>query len=217
METTTDTLYSFKELSDEAKQKALDSMRERIASWDIEDNFRDFEGCFERFKQITGVTINWELWQNRVWLSADYYHSYWHEPLLAYTGYGFYTPDIKLNTLKGKLLQRWIRDFIEIEFIIPKTYHNFSRKIERVSKVNFWKRDNIKPSGFWLDEELYEPFLYYLAHPDETTTFEDLLDEALSDLKRSINKVLDDCYSDVNIESQLIEGDCEFYEDGQVA
>ncbi len=212
--TTTTTLYSFNELSDKAKQTAIEDYSSRWHEYAWSD---DYVKTLETFASQFPVRIR----DYQVSPYADSYIS------LAFTDdehedmcgarlrahlLTHYFDALYEGKYYGKLVDTY-PDGTKIEK--SKEYPIGKRHVKRHSKVMF---DKANPTGFCADYDVRKPIYEFLANGnDTTTTFGELMYSCASALKMAW--CADMAYQDSAeyLAEELIANDYEFTSDGKLA
>jgi hypothetical protein len=214
MRTITKEVYTFDELNDEAKQRAIDSERERIAADAIEWTSEDYRGSLDAFEKYFDVDVRLGDDHGNTFATADWYGRRGY----TRTAYEVYENgewrDIDLRDISGKLLQRYLRHALaDLQHRKIYTKWNGEEHKERKSRIMYYTED-CSLSGLYSDYELLKPFRDYMAHPDDTTTYEDLVDAALNGFTSEWNRDCEYHYGDEYVSTELSERECEFLADG---
>lgn len=209
MRTIETNVYKFEELSDEAKQKAIE--------WYRQGNYEDFpfqsevNAAFEKFADIFNVS-NYEI---------DYLQPYRNEYKLNFDDDVLNLSGIRLlkylwnnygNYLfKGEYYSLWSKtDFPYNE------YHKkpFPKLKTRRSKV--LKDDSCVLTGVCYDNSILQPIYDFLKKPSDIT-FEELIGECISSLCSDVGKELEWRNEDEQIIEEIIVNEYEFDKDGELA
>ncbi|MGB1317422.1 MAG: hypothetical protein ACPG5W_04425 [Flavobacteriales bacterium] len=207
MRTVTTTLFSFNELSEEAKQTAIESIRnegiETCHYW------QEARNSVEQFHDEVGTRSG-----NRSWLDINTGHI--EDSILELSG----------NRLRTYLINNFGQLFYERKYRTsfskeqrPATHP--MRKIEKWKDGTYWitHRSNFLTesccplTGVCYDEDLIEPLKKFIQKPDERT-FEDLLTECIESLRTSLENEDDYRASDEGITEDIEANDFEFEQDG---
>lgn len=196
MRTKTIKLYQFSELSEKAQQTAIDAYRTR-QEWFGGDE------CVTSLKAFcTRVGINLRDWSlgdrsNVSWefdaidcyrWSEDWFHS-------ADTGHDG-------SHMKGVRLWKWLMN------------DNWTFTAKEIKDAH---QGGCLLTGMWSDNPFFDAFARFLERPDQTTTFDDLLQEAKADFESACNQDCEYCFSDECIRESIEANDPEFTEEGQLA
>lgn len=201
MRTITKNLYSFSELSDDAKQNAIQNYRNgMIFAWQD-----------EIINTICAIA-------KAIYCDYDYY---------SYDGITYtvsFTPNDWDDNLDLKGVRAWA--YIENNFITPfekpKTYwlnhclytdgrKNWSRK-SKINK-NIW---NCVFTGYCADDCYYWAWEDWKKHFTKNSTVRDFIDAVADALSKEWSNDNEYQYSDEGIIENLINTEYEFYEDGEI-
>jgi hypothetical protein len=208
MRTVTTTLYSFDELSEEAKQTAIENFRgggvETSYYWD------EARESVKEFHDIIGTKEG-----NSSWLDIQTGHI--EDDILQLSG-------VRLRTYL-------INNFPELFY--ERKYRTSFSKDERPSTHPMRSTKNRKDGTFWIkhhsnfltesccpltgvcyDEDILDPLKAFIKQPD-SRTFEDLLSETMESLRISLEKEDDYRNSDEAIQEDIEANDYEYTEYGQ--
>lgn len=207
-------VYKFEELSDEAKKNAVEKMREELAelnsdsiNGDYRRTLREFEKRFGLYRveiDESGYSIQWSgLYADEFVFSYDEKKD---EP-------------IYLRKLHGKLLWRYLQNnifpLVDHKKYYLWNYHTKDHKIKtRTSRITYSGDASYGLTGCWCDEPLIKPFTEWIKHPDDTTTYEDLVKAACDGFSKQWMKDVEYGFSDEYVTEELSERDLEFCEDG---
>jgi hypothetical protein len=214
-ETTTRTLYTFDELSEDAKEKAIEHYGEQ--GIDTSHYWNEAHESVKGFHQMFGSEEG-----RRSWLDIDTGRI--EDQVLELSG----------QRLRTYLLNNFERAFYERKYIgHSKDGHRSEEKPKghrmvvairkdykgnwyRVFRSNFLVESCCPLTGVCYDEDLLKPFKEFMEKPDHRS-FEDLLTEAVESLRISLEN--EDEYRDSNeaISETLRSNECEFLEDGTPA
>lgn len=214
-------LYSFEELSEEAKETAIQNYRNK--GIDTSHYWNDAHKSVQEFHKVFGTTEG-----NRSWLE-------------------FYTGHIEDNILelKGLRLRTYLINNFGSQIFTPKylktgerTHNEPGRhRMRRIRKTDYDPQNkgkyysqyysNIQKStddcpftGVCYDYDLLNPFYQFINNYRNTPsadyqTFEDLIKEAFEGLEKSLKDEDEYRYSDEGITEEILAGDYEFTEDGE--
>lgn len=189
-------LYNFDELSEQAKEKAIENRREYLAEhndfaeWAIDDCFL-FEPNHKEMVELFGDNYDFQLFKNTrkdIWFSAD------REWYLDCTSAMQVTDDEKLY--------RWLG--ITDEFLLQKISYNIYTPMgrNRSTTIEFYFDDDFDAPT---DEELR------VIH-----NAKDKFDSHIDDILRRIESDIEYQFSDESIIEDLICNEYEFTEDGNI-
>ncbi len=213
------TLYSYSELSEEAKEKAYQE-------WSSNDHYGWYD---ENDKSIKGFAklfpiklTEWGYGGNRSdGVSYRFEHDYFD----------------KIRNMSGRRLAKWLWNNVADEIFTGKYFGAFSRPISeprifhkklKHSKLShperhYYQYYGIRKevscpfSGMMVDTSLLNPLVKFMGAPDPSTTFKDLLDECFE-------QWVSDCTTDVEYSSSeeafkdaVENNEYEFNQDGTFA
>ncbi len=200
-------VFTFNELSDTAKQKAVECYRAYRGGDDF--YFSEYKACLEAFAEDIGININnWSYGLDGCTVDFD-----------------FGELEI-LNTITGARAYAWVVNNVKGLRPGPRVYavsrevnrHGFTRNeriVKRVSRV-YSADDYCNYTGVWCDEYLLQPFREFLVKPDSRSV-EDLIKEAIDSYCCALHDDLEFRESDESLTEELINGDSpEFFENGTI-
>lgn len=200
-------LFTYNELSDAAKQKAVESFRDYRSGDDFD--YSEYKASLAAFADDIGITINdWSYGLDGCTVSFDF-------------------GDLEgLDTMTGARAYAWIVNNVKGLRPGPRVYyktrevnrHGFTRNERIVKYVSGVYRadDCCNYTGVFCDENLMQPFREFLLKPD-SRTIEDLIREAIDNYCSTLQDDLDYRESDEFLTEELINGDTpEFFENGTI-
>lgn len=208
-------IYKFNELSESAKQKAINDFRDKGIETDF--IYSDAENTVNAFCAAFNVKTG-----RHSWLECSLNHI--EDNILNLNGLRlrkYILNNFGSSLYKGKYLNSF---FSETE---PKIWHPL-----RSYKKTFSRREN--KNGFWItyrsrmffekscnltgvcyDDDIMQPIYNFLElRTFDGTTFEDLIEECFSSLKNSIEKEIEYRESDEAITEDIEANDYDFLENG---
>ena len=218
MRTITKTLYKFEELSEEGKQKAIEKWREvsygnNEAQW----IYDEAHGSVKEFLSIFPVETS---------------RNSWLEP-------SFQKTDDNLMELSGLRLRKWFinnayewitkRKYLKhfndhkIGSNLPffrknKDYNNGNKSCFVYSRIE--RERSCVLTGICYDDDLLRPLYKFLEYKDPENmnyyTFEDIIRDCFSGLKKSLEAEEEYIYSDEGIAETIKANEYEFYENGSL-
>lgn len=200
-------VYKFEELSDKAKQKALDHYRSR--------GYDDGHGA-EIIDSVKALCKIFELETGRRYSDLQWDHL--GSDILELKGTRLATyiwNNYKSDLFKGKYYGKLVDTFKDGTTIpVSKAHPIGKRHVKRYSKIIL---DNCCVlTGMCWDDDILEPVYNFLECPDKSTTLEDLF----RDIEFAIGKAFEDDEDWVNSDeyiTDIFEGnDYEFKEDGTI-
>lgn len=181
MKTINLTLYSFDELSKEVQKEIINRERWNIMGQCMEGLSSDYHNSLEQFEKAFFIKCkDWEV---------NYCNYFFDFDITKVEAFGWKNNSIELETLSGKLLQRFIRNntmqHLEKDKYYGKlkgVYPNYQH-IKRYSRI--FKEVNCPLTGCCYDMDLLDPILKYNASPDQSTNYRKLIKECLDSFFKS--------------------------------
>lgn len=200
-------VFTFNELSDTAKKKAVECYRAYRGGDDF--YFSEYNASLEAFADDIGININnWSYGLDCCTVDFDF-------------------GELEmLNTITGARAYAWIVNNVKGLRPGPRVYavsrevnsHGCIRNeriVKRVSRV-YRADDCCNYTGVCCDEDLMKPFREFLLKPDSRSV-EDLIKEAIDSYCCALHDELEYHESDEFITEELINGDTpEFFENGTI-
>lgn len=184
MKTINLTLYSFDELSEEVQKQIINRERWNIMEQCMEGFSTDYHHSLKQFEKVFFIKCkDWEV---------NYCNFYFHFEIKKEEAFEWKHDYVELETLSGKLLQRFIRNNIMQHIEKGKYYgkligvHPNYQHIVRHSKI--FKEINCPLTGYCYDMDLLEPILKYMAAPDPATNYRELIKKCLNCFFKSWHK-----------------------------
>lgn len=200
-------VFTFNELSETAKQKAVECFRAYRSGDDFD--YSEYKASLEAFAEDIGISINdWSYGLDGCTVSFD-----------------FGNLD-GLDTMTGARAYAWIVNNVDGLRPGPRVRtvsrevnsHGFTRTeriVKYVSSV-YNADDCCNYTGVFCDKNLMKPFREFLLKPDSRTV-EDLIKEAIDNYCSTLQDDLDYRESDEFLTEELINGDTpEFFENGTI-
>lgn len=204
-------LYKFEELSDKAKEKAIEDWRVINTDYAWTSEVRQ---SLEKFAMIFPVRIkDWSYGGRGEGVYFEMTTNYdeidemsgWR---LATYIWNNYRGDIFKRKYYGKLTETF-KDGSPIP--TSKEHPTGYRHVRKDSNI-FIENDCVL-TGTWIDNIILGPVYKFLAKPDDTT-FKDLLEDCFNEWVKGANENIEDQNSDDYITDMLISNEYEFREDG---
>ena len=209
-ETITRTVYSFDELSEEAKETAINNYRGD--GIDTSHNWVEASKSVKAFHNVFGSREGYSSW-------LDINTENIEDAISELSG----------QRLRTYLLNNFGEAFYERKYLksgaveVAPAKHRM-RKIEVAANGAIWVKylsnflveSSCPFTGVCWDENLLDPFKAFIKNPD-SRTFEDLLGEAVESLQNCLEKEGEYRNSDEAITEWLSDGDDEYTEDGEQA
>lgn len=200
-------VFTFNELSDTAKKKAVECYRAYRGGDDF--YFPEYNASLEAFADDIGININnWSYGLDCCTVDFDFGEL---EMLNAITGARAYTWIV--NNVKG--LRPGPRVYTVSREVNRHGFTRNERIVKRVSRV-YRADDCCNYTGVCCDEDLLQPFREFLVKPDSRSV-EDLINEAIDSYCRALQADLEYQESDEFLTEELTNGDTpEFFENGTI-
>jgi hypothetical protein len=203
-------LYSFEELSEEAKQVAIKKFRGD--GIDISHCYDDAHESVKKFHEMFGSEEGY-----RSWLDVRTGHI--DDNILELSGNRLRT--YLINNFPSAFYERKYRKHGKNREEKPK-YHRLIAKVNTtrdgkfypVYRSNFETESSCPFTGACYDEYLLFPFKEFIKAPDNRD-FEDILNEAVGSLAKSLEDEQEYRDSDESIIEELSSNDCEYTEEGE--
>lgn len=183
-------LYSFDELSEDAKKNVIETRR------------------YDIYERLCDSTDDW--YSNSVKAFCDEFGIRIKRDNVGYPGTfvdyefedGEIYPNIYAEEVTGRLLWRYLMKHYD-DMVKPKTYYGVYK--------------GFSLTGTYSDWDLLKPIVEWLHHPDKDTSLSELLQECLDAEYSAWEDERDKNYEDESIENELSEiDDTEYCEDGSV-
>jgi hypothetical protein len=195
-------VFSFEELNEDAKEKAINNFRE--TNYLYEYPWQD-EG-YQSLKDFCSTMD--------IKLNSAYYSQY------SDVDYSTSKIDDDILILKGKRLVAYIHNNFYSLLFEPKRYFKNGSIWDKKNKVRKSRIQKVQTScpftGYCLDDDLLQPFREYGKSIPLSVDFEDLLAMCISEWEKSVSSEVEYLLSDEFITTELIELDYEFTEDGEL-
>lgn len=214
-------VYSFDELSEESKEKAINHFRES----NQEDPWFVLEAnaTFEKFANIFGIN----------WYQIDYEEPYRNEYRLTF--------DDNILELSGLRLAKWIynnyssylftRKYLKHGELLdnpPKFQHPMQRVKQITSKCpnqgkysisyysNIQKSDDCVLTGVCYDIDILKPIYEFLDNPKKNIDIKTLINDCIYSLCHSVSSEIEYRNSDECITEEIKVNEYEFLENGEL-
>nr|DAG19518.1 MAG TPA: hypothetical protein [Caudoviricetes sp.] len=200
-------VFTFNELSDAAKEKAVECFRSYRSGYDFD--YSEYKASLEAFAEDIGITIkDWSYGLDGCTVRFDFGDQ---EGLDTMTGARAYTWIV--NNVKG--LRPGPRVYTISREVNRHGFTRNERIVKRVSGV-YRADDCCNYTGVFCDENLMQPFREFLSKPDNRT-IADLINEAIDSYCSSLQADLEYQESDEFLTEELVNGDTpEFFENGTI-
>lgn len=193
-------IYTYEELSKEAKEKAFhDFCCDDDYPWG-EDN----KTTLEEFEKIFPIcNVNWE-YGNRVYFNMDM------------------DADTEIKELSGIRLLKYLwnnysNKLYKGKYYSTKGYYDLNKKYHykyRYSKVI--KDTSCVLTGYYMDDIILDPIYKFMSNPSENITFYDLMQKCLNSWVNACNEDFDSYYSEENFKELCEANEWEFLSDGKM-
>jgi hypothetical protein len=202
-------LYSFDELSEEAKEKAINKFRD--AEYNTTPYFVDeANDSFEKFAHIFSVD----------WRNIDYEEPYRNEyninmddNILTLSGQRLATyiwNNFKKQLFKGKYYSLWSKKDITYKY-----YHE-GYPVLKTRYSHIFLDNCCVLTGICYDDDLLKPIYDFLDKPNDRIDFETLLNDCVYSLCHSVSMEIDYQFSDKAITETIRINEYQFTEDGGI-
>lgn len=181
MKTVNITLYTFDDLSEDVQKEIIESERWNIMDACMDAYGTDYRASLKEFEEL--INVRCTSW------SVNYCTFFYRFQVHKEEAFEWRRTDnsdydyIKLSSLKGKLLMRYLQSYILPYIIKGKyfgklvgTYPN-AKHFKRYSKV--LRECSCPMTGAIYDHYLLDPILQYIQKPDESMTYRHLIDMCL--------------------------------------
>lgn len=212
-------LYSFNELSVDAKKNVIETRRDDVYEW-LNDSTDDWYSCsVKAFCDEFGIRIK----RDNVGYPGTFV-DYEFKDDEIYT-------DIYAEDVTGRLLWRYLMQHYD-DMVKPKTYygpfHEWNPEEQRYNVTTHTSHvvydanysgiyEGFSLTGAYSDWDLLKPIVEWLHHPDKDTSLSELLQECLDAEYSAWEDERDKNYEDESIEEELSQiDDTEYCEDGSV-
>jgi hypothetical protein len=198
MKTIEISLFKFSELSGPAQQKAIDKWR------NDEQNYQPFyiddaNNSFEEFAKLFNIK----------WRSIDYQETYRND-------YSFSNVDDNVRQLSGQRLATWLWNNHKTDLFKGKIYWTNGYHKKRVSRIIIDEPYNhCVLTGVCYDNDVLGPIYDFMNKPTNDD-FEDLINDCIHSLCKSVSDEIDYNNSDEAITENLIANDYDFTEEGEM-
>jgi hypothetical protein len=195
--TTTTDVYTFAELSEESKEKAIENYRNKGYEPDWQSENID---TLNKFAEIFPVKIkNWE------------YGSYRGD------GVSFeFTADSDIEELTGQRLATYLWNNYKSYLYKGKYYsiHKNGKYYSRHSKIQL--EHSCVLTGYCMDDDILQPIYDFMSKPDKRTDFKELMADCFHAWIKACNEDIEYQNSDEHIKEELEINNYEFTENGEI-
>lgn len=205
--------YSFDELSEEAREKAINKYRDNMYNY-TPHFIEEANDTFEKFADLFGIR----------WSNIDYCEPYRNEYHLTF--------DDNIISLSGQRLATYIwnnykNDLFKRKFLKSfdghKNHKNIVNKTAPTTKKEYCfyysaiLLDNCCVlTGVYYDDDMLKPIYEFLDKPKDNIDFETLLNDCIYSLCHSVSSEIEYTYTDEYITEEIEANGYEFYEDGSL-
>lgn len=200
-------VYQFDELSEQAKQKAIEKEGKYLETSYIYDDARNSVNEF-----IRRVNVPIKTSRNSF---LDVYLGEIDDMLLILTGNRLRT--YLINNMDFLYKPKYIKSFDghkTHKMIINKTAQGTGKKYcAAYSKINFDTCCNL--TGVCYDDSILEPIYEFINKPNNTENLEDIINECFDNLKKDIESEIEYLQSKEGIIETIKANEYEFTEDGE--
>lgn len=199
-------VFSFGELNEEAKQKAINKYLEAEDFYFI---WQEAENTVNQFIKLFPLNLKTSY---RSWLEPN-----------------FYSIEDNIRELKGLRLRTWLIN--NLSFLYKKEYlKSFKEKKEHKNikqktwgsvYYSSWKIENCCVlTGVCYDNDLLDPIYNFIekyseSRNNDSVTFEEIIEDCFNSLEKSINNEIEYLQSDDAIKEYFEENVALFYENGE--
>ena len=201
-------IYSFDELSEEAKEKAINKWRDS----GNEDEFytMDANKSFEKFADLFSID----------WRNIDYcepyrndYHVKMDDNILYLSGQRLATyiwNNYKRDIFKGKYYSLWSKKDITYK------YYPEGHAVLKTRYSHIFLDNCCVLTGVCYDDDLLKPIYEFLDNPKDNVDFETLLNDCIYSLCHSVCSEIEYQNSDEQIAETIRANEYEFTENGEM-
>lgn len=201
--------YQYSELSDNAKQKAVESYRGK--GYDESHYFEEVTDSVKKLAEVFNLKFGREYTDIRTGHIDDDILNLTGIRLYKYLVNNYYSDLFKPKYIKAIDGIKTGRQFI---FKVHKSHKGES--YTQVYSKNFVSPDNCPLTGVCYDNDILKPVYDFLKKPDNSTTFEDLI----RDIESAISKTYSDTEEWINSDEFIIDAieanEMEFTESGKI-
>lgn len=203
--TTVTEAFPYEELSDEAKEKAREKFAENpyLYSWGDDNRL-----SLDAFCEMVGIKPDWAISLS----SPSYCHPVSHDYEMPWEWGG---------SLIGLRLRTWVLNAYGYMLTEGKPYGQYTKS--DIGKWGYKHRSNIIRverscpfTGMHMDESLLLPIRKFIAEPDKTTTFPELIQECLDSWVTDYVADWEGTYTDEAIVETIEANEYEFTADGEM-
>lgn len=209
MRTIQTTVYKFTELSETAKQNAINKYRENDSS-SFDYIYNDAHNTVNAFHDHFGTKEGIKSW-------LDVRTSHLDDSLM----------ELKGNRLRTYILNNFYSALYKPSFLglidkevkkhrMVKSFKNYKNELHSFVYSNIILTNSCVLTGVCYDNSLLEPIYKFIRNPESHVNFEMLLNDCFESLERDIEAEIQDRTSDMSIKEYLIDNNIEFTEGGEL-
>jgi len=211
-------VYTFAELSDDAKENVFNEFRESIDDYfwhnDNAETLKAFEDIFpikhSDYRYGCQNYINSSIEESAI----DYYYS---TEILEFTGIRLY------KYIVNNYSEYLFKPAYKKSFDGHKKHKRIRNKIADHTKKKYCSYysgisfdDSCVLTGYCIDDDILKPIYDFLKKPDKTSTLEDILKDCLEEWLSACNRDYEYQFSEEAIIETIDANDYEFTEDGKI-
>ena len=189
-------MYSFGELSEDAKRKVRNILRNSVYEVETSATWDDAEGSFKKFCYYFDVECrNYDI--------DTFGYSFGNINVIGYWG-----DNSEIAELNGKHLRRWVNHIVENFIIKPKTYYSrnyYASNKKRCSRIQK-EFTGYELTGMCYDYDILEPVMKYYrgdTNVGDNYTYKDLMEECLDSFFSAVQKDFEYYYSDEGVDEYI--------------
>jgi len=200
-------VYKFNELSDEAKEKAIDWCR------NVNNDIHDYEDIVSSAKAVADL---FDLKFGKSYTDIRFGHI--EDRILELSGTRLYKYVVN-NYYDSLFTPKYIKTIgreLKCKQFICKIHTGangkFTQLFSKLTKVN----DGCALTGMCYDDDILQPVYEFLKNPDKSTTFEDLIKDIENAISKTLRDIEEWVNSDEYITEQIEANEYEFTQDGNL-
>lgn len=177
------TIYTYSELSNEAKKNAIRAERENVREYHMEAVESEYWDCYREFENIFDIRVQ----------------DFGQGPE-TFTDYAEYSGR---EYMTGRRLVAYLENQVMPYFTEPKQYLHGGRK--RTSRITN-RRMDCPLTGVYYDDEILQPVFDFLTHPSKKGagySFRDLMNDCITSLSRAYDREQDSFDDDEEVDYYL--------------
>lgn len=194
MRTITKNVYTFDELSEDAKKKAIEAYKINADyPWNKEN--RD---SLEAFCKLFNVK------------ASDWSYGGYSTPYIILKDF-YLDEDLEW---RGEDLKQYLLDNYKNDLWKPKYLGQDENKNPIYSKTE--KENSCVFTGYCIDDDILKPIYYFIEKPNDTSSLEDLMQNCLNSWVNSAHDDYEAYFSDESMVDEIKANEREFYESGEM-